>query len=43
VLLFDLAHGQFQDVFVKPSYYDYVIPGYKSILKEIGCDADQMK
>lgn len=37
VLLFDLAHGQFQDVFVDPSYYDYVIPGYKEILKELGC------
>ena len=37
VLLFDLSHGQFQDIFVKPSYYDYVIPGYKTILKEIGC------
>lgn len=36
-LLFDLAHGQFQDVFVEPSYYDYVVPGYKEILKEIGC------
>ena len=38
VLLFDLAHGQFQDVFVKPSYYDYVVPEYRKILKEIGCE-----
>lgn len=37
VLLFDLAHGQFQDVFVEPSYYDYVIPDYKEILKELNC------
>lgn len=31
-LMFDLAHGQFQDKFVDPSYYDYVIPEYKEIL-----------
>ena len=31
-LLFDLAHGQFQDKWVDPSYYDYVIPGYQEIL-----------
>lgn len=31
-LMFDLAHGQFQDVNVDPSFYDYVIPGYKEIL-----------
>lgn len=31
-LLFDLSHGQFQDKFVDPSFYDYVIPDYKEIL-----------
>ena len=37
-LLFDLAHGQFQDKFVDPSYYDYVIPGYKEILARNGIE-----
>ncbi|MDO4161103.1 MAG: hypothetical protein Q4D41_11655 [Prevotellaceae bacterium] len=37
-LMFDLAHGQFQDVFVDPSYYDYVIPGYKEILARNGVE-----
>ncbi|MDO4163466.1 MAG: hypothetical protein Q4D56_03630 [Bacteroides sp.] len=37
-LMFDLAHGQFQDVFVAPSYYDYVIPGYKEILARNGVE-----
>ena len=31
-LMFDLAHGQFQDKYVDPSFYDYVIPGYQEIL-----------
>ena len=31
-LMFDLFHGQFQDVWVDPSFYDYVIPGYQEIL-----------
>ena len=35
-LMFDLSHGQFQDVFVDPSYYDYVIPSYKHILDSLG-------
>jgi len=30
-VMFDLSHGQFKDVFVEPSYYDYVIPGYEEI------------
>lgn len=30
-VMFDLSHGQFQDTFVDPSYYDYVIPGYEQI------------
>ena len=34
-LMFDLAHGQFQDVFVDPSYYDYVIPDYQVILDSL--------
>lgn len=29
--LFDLSHGQFQDTFVAPSYYDYVIPEYEQM------------
>lgn len=37
-LMFDLAHGQFQDVFVDPSYYDYVIPGYQEILTRNGIE-----
>jgi hypothetical protein len=35
-VLFDLSHGQFQDVFVDQSYYNYVLPGYKEICKELG-------
>lgn len=35
-VLFDLSHGQFQDVFVDPSYYDYVIPGYEEIAHDSG-------
>ena len=34
--MFDLAHGQFQDTFVDPDYYDYVIPEYEKIAKEVG-------
>ncbi len=37
-LMFDLSHGQFQDVFVSPSYYDYVIPAYKEILSRNGIE-----
>lgn len=37
-VLFDLSHGQFQDVFVDPSYYNYVLPEYKEICKEIGAE-----
>ena len=33
---FDLSHGQFQDVFVDPSYYDYVLPEYRKICTELG-------
>ena len=36
VVLFDLSHGQFQDIFVNQSYYDYVLPSYKEICNEIG-------
>ena len=35
-VLFDISHGQFQDVFIDPSYYDYVLPGYQEICEEIG-------
>lgn len=35
-LMFDLAHGQFQDVFVDPSYYDYVVPDYRRMLDSMG-------
>lgn len=35
-LMFDLAHGQFQDEFVEPSYYGYVIPAYKEMLERNG-------
>lgn len=34
-VMFDLAHGQFQDTFVDPDYYDYVIPEYEKIAKEV--------
>ena len=37
-VLFDISHGQFQDVFVDPSYYDYVLPEYKVICKEINAE-----
>lgn len=37
-VLIDLSHGQFQDVFVDPSYYNYVLPGYKEICEEIGAE-----
>ncbi|HOO42537.1 MAG TPA: hypothetical protein P5167_01600 [Bacteroidales bacterium] len=33
-VMFDLSHGQFQDKFVDPSYYDYVIPEYEKIARE---------
>lgn len=35
-VMFDLSHGQFQDTFVDPSYYDYVIPEYEQIAQEGG-------
>ena len=35
-VMFDLAHGQFQDTFVDPDYYDYVIPEYEKIAKDVG-------
>ena len=35
-VMFDLAHGQFQDTFVDPDYYDYVIREYEKIAKEVG-------
>lgn len=34
-VMFDLAHGQFQDTFVDPDYYDYVIPEYEKSLKKL--------
>ena len=37
-VLFDISHGQFQDVFIDPSYYDYVLPEYKVICTEIDAD-----
>ena len=37
-LMFDLSHGQFQDEFFSPSYYDYVIPDYKEILSRNGIE-----
>ena len=40
---FDLSHGQFQDVFVKPSYYDYVLPEYREICKELGAEYAEIK
>lgn len=41
-ILFDLSHGQFQDVFVNMSYYDYVLPEYKKICKEINAQYSQI-
>lgn len=40
---FDLSHGQFQNVFVKPSYYDYVLPEYREICKELGAEYAEIK
>ena len=40
---FDLSHGQFQDVFVKPSYYDYVLPEYRRICAEVGAAYAEIK
>ena len=37
-LMFDLSHGQFQDQWVDPSFYDYVIPGYQEILIRNGVE-----
>ena len=41
-ILIDLSHGQFQDVFVDPSYYNYVLPGYKEICKEINAEYSEI-
>jgi len=41
-ILFDLSHGQFQDVFVDPSYYNYVLPGYKEICKELNAEYSEI-
>lgn len=35
-VMFDLSHGQFQDTFVDPNFYDYVIPEYEQIADEGG-------
>ena len=40
---FDLSHGQFQDVFVDPSYYDYVLPEYRRICSEVGAEYAEIK
>ncbi len=36
--MFDLSHGQFQDVLFSPSYFDYVVPDYKEILDRNGIE-----
>ena len=41
-ILIDLSHGQFQDVFVDPSYYNFVLPGYKEICKEINAEYSEI-
>lgn len=40
---FDLSHGQFQDVFVAPSYYDYVLPEYRKICAEVGAEYAEIR
>ena len=40
---FNLSHGQFQDVFVNPSYYDYVLPEYRDICSELGAEYAEIK
>lgn len=40
---FDLSHGQFQDVFVKPEFYDYVLPAYREICNEIGAEYAEIR
>ena len=42
IILFDLSHGQFQDVLVNQNYYDYVLPSYKEICKEIGAQYEEI-
>ena len=42
-IAFDLSHGQFQDVFVDPSYYDYVLPAYREICSELGAEYAEIK
>ena len=42
-VVFDLSHGQFQDVFVNPSYYDYVLPEYRDICSELGAEYAEIK
>ena len=41
-ILIDLSHGQFQDVFVDPSYYNFVLPGYKEICKELNAEYSEI-
>ena len=43
VVAFDLSHGQFQDVFVDPSYYNYVLPTYREICKGLGADYAEIR
>lgn len=40
---FDLSHGQFQDVFVDPSFYDYVLPEYRAICDELGAEYAELR
>ena len=40
---FDLSHGQFQDVFVSPCFYDYVLPEYREICAEVGAEYAEIK
>ncbi len=42
-IAFDLSHGQFQDVFVSPAYYDYVLPAYRAICSDIGAEYMEIK
>jgi len=37
-IVFDLSRGQFQDVFVDPSCYDYVLPEYREICRELSAE-----
>lgn len=42
-IAFDLSHGQFQDKFVDPSYYDYVLPAYREICAELGAEYGEIR